>query len=106
MWTHFEFWNGSNPYISKTDADRKWMFNHYECEQTSENGFYVHGENMNKCKTYNDWKDFFTTLAINWQNTWDRFNYSMDELNDWHNFFYTYGKKYGLLKEYKENGIC
>lgn len=106
MWTHFEFANGSNPYISKTDSDRKWMLNHYDCEQISENGFLVHGERKVKCKTYEDWKEFFRDLAIEWQYKFGNFSYSYGELADWGDFFTTYGKRYGLLTEFRENGIC
>ncbi len=106
MWNDFEFWNKSNPYISMGKETLKWMLNYYDCEQTAKFSFYVHGERENKCKTYEDWKEFLRSIAINWQSNWDKFDYSMRDLCEWQNFFRTYGKKYGLLKEFHENGIC
>ena len=44
--------------------------------------------------------------AIFWQLDFCNHNYSYEELWDWQNYFYKKGKKYGLLKEFKENGIC
>ena len=43
--------------------------------------------------------------AISWQNDLGTKNYSHNELLFWQEYFYKLGKKYGLLKEFKENGI-
>lgn len=44
--------------------------------------------------------------AIDWQLDFNNHNYSWGELAEWGNYFYKLGKRYGLLKEFKENGIC
>lgn len=43
--------------------------------------------------------------AIKWQQDFPSKNYSYGELAFWQDYFYKLGKKYGLLKEFKENGI-
>lgn len=44
--------------------------------------------------------------AIDWQLDFDNHNYSWGELAEYQNRFEKIGKRYGLLKEFKENGIC
>lgn len=44
--------------------------------------------------------------AINWQLEFSEHNYSYGELAEWCDYFYKMGKRYGLLKEFRENGIC
>lgn len=44
--------------------------------------------------------------AIDWQLDFDNHNYSWGELAYYSNHFEKLGKRYGLLKEFKENGIC
>lgn len=58
-----------------------------------------------KGKTYADRKEFVRNLAIDYSNnqacglSWSEVAYVGD-------MFYKLGKRYGLLKEFKENGIC
>lgn len=44
--------------------------------------------------------------AIDWQLDFPNHNYSWGELQVWNQYFYNLGKRYGLLKEFRENGIC
>jgi hypothetical protein len=44
--------------------------------------------------------------AIQWQLEFGEHNYSYGELYEFGNYFYKLGKRYGLLKEFRENGIC
>jgi len=44
--------------------------------------------------------------AIDWQLDFNNHNYSWGDLAEWGEYFYKLGKRYGLLKEFKENGIC
>ena len=44
--------------------------------------------------------------AIEWQLDFSNHNYSWGELAEWSNYFYTMGKRYGLLTEFRENAIC
>jgi len=44
--------------------------------------------------------------VINWQSSLSDFgNYSYKQLSDWYEHFYELAKRYGLIKEFKENGI-
>ena len=43
--------------------------------------------------------------AIDWQLNLMNHNYSYGELSYWDNYFYKLAKRYGLIKEFKENGI-
>lgn len=44
--------------------------------------------------------------AIEWQLQASGKNYSCSELSDFTKYFEKIGRKYGLLKEFRENGIC
>lgn len=43
--------------------------------------------------------------AIAWSNDFGEHDYTYSELTEYHNRFTKLGKRYGLLKEFKENGI-
>ena len=55
---------------------------------------------------YYEYKEQARQKAIEWQLDFNNHNYSWGELADWGDYFYKLGKRYGLLKEFKENGIC
>ena len=44
--------------------------------------------------------------AIEWQVDFPNNNYSWGELAEWAAYFERLGKRYGLLTEFRENGIC
>jgi hypothetical protein len=48
------------------------------------------------------WRD----KAIEWQADMYNQNYSIEELSNWNDFFEKKGRMYGLLVEFRENGIC
>lgn len=50
-------------------------------------------------------KDELKTEALNFQLTFDYFNYSYLELANKAAYFEKYGRRYGLLTEFKINGI-
>ena len=105
MWVHFEFESGSNPYIAKTD-DALWdMICKYDVEQR-ENFFYVVNGERNCKRTYENCKAILRDFAIEWQNRFDKMTYFQSDLINWGGFFETYGKRFGLLREFRENGIC
>lgn len=62
-------------------------------------------------KTYYEKKEQFRQEAISFSNRTDIFkeykgrDISYSELAFWAEYFYKQGKRYGLLKEFKENGI-
>ena len=57
---------------------------------------------MNK---YEEGKAKARQEAINWQANFEEKNYDYYELLLWENYFYNKAKKYGLVKEFKENSI-
>lgn len=58
---------------------------------------------MNK---YQQQKQMAREEAIKWQAGLSYKHYSWDELVDWQNYFERLAKCYGLLQEFRENGIC
>lgn len=57
-------------------------------------------------KTYQEKKNNLRELAIDYQRTYYEFcNYSYGELIEISNFFETTGKRYGLITEFKNEGI-
>lgn len=57
---------------------------------------------MNK---YQQGKERTREKAVNWQLDFNNHNYSYGELYEFGDYFYKLGKRYGLLKEFRENGI-
>lgn len=108
MYTYFEFSDNSNPYITTTNKRLFEMLRKYYTVQTTENSFYIIGEReWNGKPQYNreNNKMLFRAIVQNWQDDFEKFNYSYEELAEWQEFFEEYGKKYGLLKELRENAI-
>jgi hypothetical protein len=54
---------------------------------------------------YQEGKEKARQEAINWQSNFDKHNYSWSELANWSDYFTYKAHKYGLTKEFKENGI-
>jgi hypothetical protein len=54
---------------------------------------------------YKKLKEKLRREAIEWQNTLSEFQLSYEELIEMQRYFERMGKKFGLLKEFKENGI-
>ena len=105
MFAHFKFDDGSNPYISFTNKAFYWMLKHYYVKQIGETSFRVIGR-KNPVKGYYGNKQFLRDRAIEWQISSSDYNYSYMDFAAWSDFFREYGKRYGLLTEFRENGIC
>ena len=58
-----------------------------------------------KRNSYNRLKEAARQAAIEWQLTFGDNSMSWNELADVCQRFYTLGKRYGILKEFMENGI-
>ena len=56
-------------------------------------------------KTYQERKNNLIELAKKWQNEFAWLSWSYGELNEILTYFYNNAKKYGLVKEFAENGI-
>lgn len=109
MWCHFIFSNGSNPYITMNNSKLFYMLKKYDYEQIRETTFLINsGSDILTIKPKNSYqvnKDILRNIAIDWQNNFYKFNYSYDELAGWTAFFTELGARYGLLNEFKDNGI-
>lgn len=57
-------------------------------------------------KTYLQLKEETRQKAIEWQNVFDNQDYCWGDIAGINDHFYKLGKRYGLLKEFRENGIC
>lgn len=94
----------SNPFIATTNKTRFSMFCKYYTTQIDNNTFIVNGlREWNGPKTYEGKKEVARAIAKEWQAFEDDYSYS--ELQGWQNFFEEIGKAYGLVGEFKENGI-
>ena len=59
-----------------------------------------------KGSSYNERKNNLIELAKEYQYNWASLSWSYGELIEIQDFFNKNGKKYGLLKEFRENAIC
>lgn len=55
--------------------------------------------------TYQQGKERARDCAIEWQLDFENHNYSYGELAEFGEYFRRLGKRYGLLREFHENGI-
>ena len=55
---------------------------------------------------YQNRKEKIRKEAINWQANFPEQNYSWLDLAQWQDYFTKQDKRYGLLTEFRENGIC
>lgn len=55
---------------------------------------------------YYEMKAKIRAEAIDWQRGFSEHNYSWEEIAEFSHYFYKMGKRYGLLREFRENGIC
>jgi len=107
MFTQFIYKSGSNPYITTTNKRLFAMICKYDVEQFDDISFNVCGLRKwkNNRRSYEDKKEVLRAFAIDWQRFFENTSYSWSQLADWQNFFEEYGKKYGLLTEFRENAI-
>lgn len=56
-------------------------------------------------KSYQKGKEEARNIAIDWQAAASEENYSYGEIAEYGAYFHKIGKRYGLLKEFRENGI-
>ena len=103
-WYHFTYADGCNNYIAKTQDELRRMLFKYEYEQTGERNFHIIGR-AKKPTTYAEKQNAFRDIAIKWQNDFYKWCYTWQDVAEYGEFFETYGKRYGLLKEFRENGI-
>lgn len=54
---------------------------------------------------YQKRKEAARNKAVEWQSDFESHNYSYGELAYWQDYFNRLAKQYGLVKEFRENGI-
>lgn len=60
---------------------------------------------MKTNKTYKQLKERARDIAMDWQDSAREQNMSYAELNEAGDYFYKLGKRFGLLREFRENAI-
>ena len=55
---------------------------------------------------YQEMKEKARNEAIDWQYDFENHSYSWGEVAAWAEYFERMGRRYGLLAEFRENGIC
>ena len=110
MYNHFEFKNGGNPYITTNNAGLWRMIRKYCLEQTGGHFFTVTGKaellSVRPLSSREKDKETLRNFAAEWQYNFPDMDYAWSDLVAWSDFFTEYGRKYGLLREFRENGIC
>ena len=62
--------------------------------------------NNTKVNNYQNAKEKARRKAMDWQDFFSENSMSWGELAYWQEYFERLGKRYGLLTEFRENGIC
>lgn len=111
MWVHLNFMNGTNPYIVTSNKEMFEVIKAFDLKQTGEVFFDILGNvtyyttKGRKLTAREKGKIALSNFAKEWQNYFPECSYTWSELVSWCDFFTEYGKKYGLVREFKENGI-
>lgn len=105
MITYFHFGNGSNPYMAVNDKAIFFMVCHYDLDMVAARSFEVLGyrtkylDRAGKKEALRDFAKHYQSRSCMFESSW------LNEC-EWGSFFENYGKRYGLLREFRENGIC
>lgn len=107
----FYFQDGSNPYIVWDLNEFFKMIVAWNPEMLDNDTFRCPKEPTTAYYNpvdYNFKKDALRSFAIEWQTRFGSGDFTSywSDCAEWSEFFTIYGKKYGLMKEFKENGIC
>lgn len=106
----FDFADGSNPYgVWGNRLDEFFRMiaawqptikgnRSYHCPKEPTPAYYSK-------QPYQFYKNALSEFAKEWQRTFEIYDYDTADLAWWGNFFTIYGKKYGLLTEFRTNGI-
>lgn len=112
MYAHFDYKDGSNPYITTTNAAFLSMWMKYDIEWEDNGMFVVNGPvqwvnyRAQKITGREKAKTVLREIAYQWQYMHDEFDFTWSNYCEWQEFFEEQGRKYGLLREFRENGIC
>ena len=105
---HFKFTNGSNPYILTNESILfKWFYNYVlELNKIDEGAIFVTATETTSRKTYQQAKANARLFAIDTQNIISESNFSYGEIADISDTLHAFGRRFGLVREFKENCIC
>ena len=106
MYICFYSLNGSNPYIATNNKALFRMICNYITTQAEPHIFQINEKRKwNGKPNYSGKKEVLRAFVQEWQEHIGSLNYSLAELVMWGAFFEEYGRKYGLCREFKENGV-
>lgn len=108
MYIWFVFSDRSNPYRPWNSYGVFEMLKAWNYRQVSETEIICDEPKEDYFKPDNSYKhnkEALRNIAINWQSDFANFDYSYSELAEWQTFFAELGKEYGLLKEFRAEGI-
>lgn len=123
MIIHIRFTNGSNPYVrfctdghDVTKELRRWKRNYNILRKMDCGGILdvtleektpaeISRRSRAERARYQQQKSTAREHAIAWQTEFSQHNYSYEELAEATEYFYKIGKKYGLMTEFRNNGI-
>ena len=105
---HIKFKDGSNPYILTNESILyKWLYNYdLELNKISEGAIFVAATETTNRKTYQQSKEAARLFAIDAQNIISENNFSYGEIADISDTLQDLGRRFGLVREFKENCIC
>ena len=91
-----------NIYYKTKNGYDLWYNNTFspDCKNINILNFLIYG------KEYKEKQNYLIELAKKWQYEFAYLEWSYGELAIIETYFYKNAKRYGLLKEFKENGIC
>lgn len=105
MYITFKYKNGSNPYITTSNENLFKMIVKYNLHLIDKDNYIVINERRTGNKTYKEKRELLKNFAFNWIVCFELARRSWVCVADWCDFFKEYGKRYGLLREFRENGI-
>lgn len=124
MTIHITFTNGSNPYV-RVNMDkkqfrselRKWKRNYNVVRKHQDGTIFnvileekplteIYKRKFKERLRYQRMKRRARNTAIYWQEKFSEKSMSYEELAKAQSHFEKLGKRYGLLAEFRENGIC
>ena len=112
MYIVFSYTDNSNNYISMNNKNFFKMICKYCITQLDTKYYVIDGKKAfytihpeKKTSDYEKKRFFLQMFAQEWQSDFDRFTYTLNDILGYQSFFEEYGKKYGLLREFRENGI-
>ena len=105
---HIKFTDGSNPYILTNESHLyKFLYNYdLDLNKIAEGAFFVTATETTRRKTYQKAQEAARLFAIDTQNIISESNFSYGEIADIQDILHALGRRFGLVREFKENCIC